>query len=961
MVLQEDGPISLEDVQNEFGGDDPINFNEYYPNAYTGYSGHENDLLGWYKFDGNLNDSSGNNQHISSTITTSTSDFVKGSRSLYGTSTSATGNVGTIDLSNRSFTITVWMKLNSLDRYFFSQGTGVLTNKSLIMGIRATSGLYTLVFYNNDLNSTGSYTSDLNKWVHLAFIVEKNSSGLSDRYIYRNGILIGSDFNRANFTGSGTLRINGYTTTRGFTGYMDDFRVYNRALSQTEINQVIGYTTPLLHSYSGYVGHENDLLGWYKFDGNLNDSSGNNQHISSTITTSTNDYVKGTASLYNTSTSATGNVGNISLSSKSFTITAWMNNNNVSNRYPFHQGTSYSTNKRMHLGMRTDSKYALDFYASGMSTTTTYPGDVNKWVHIAFAVNKTGTLCDLYIYRNGALIQSKINNALFTGAGTFQINGYNSSTGFTGYMDDLRIYNKALSQTEVQHVMKNSQFLMEENTDPIDLSSLYNTGMKFNISPDIITQQKSGLDLKSFYVFNYNASYVTSGYTEYTVILSAMTSCEILMVGGGGSGGRSQSANRGGGGGGAGGLLYISKINLTPGEYTIRVGNGGSGSSSGVNGINTTITGPISYTAYGGGGGGNTGTSSTGGDAGGSGGGGADYNGAGGNRTQVGLYSHGNPGGKAVQASGWTAGGSGAGGGGSQSEGNAANSYAIGTGGSGKSFSITGSSIEYAKGGDGGRYNAGTGANGTNGRGNGGNGAGRYGTQKGGNGGSGVVVIKLLGRDFASTFESPTINTNGLEFFIDTMSSSSYSGSGSTIYNLLNSAETATLGGTYSLDTSLSGVRGIRLFNTSGSRTSNVSRVNVNKTINITTVSIWLYIHSFPSGTQYILDSRTGMSTGYIYNGSPGGNWATGKLYVNGGSQQSILWSNMNTTGVWRNITLVANNPGFDSITLFSRYSNNEGLNVTFGPIMIYNRELSEEENRQNYNYYCEVFGLSKA
>ena len=131
MVLQQDGPISLEDVQNEFGGDDPINFNEYYPNAYTGYPGHEDDLLGWYKFDGNLNDSSGNNQHISSTITTSTADFVKGSSSLYGTSTSATGNVGTINLSNRSFTITVWMKLNSLNLYFFSQGTTHSTNQRL--------------------------------------------------------------------------------------------------------------------------------------------------------------------------------------------------------------------------------------------------------------------------------------------------------------------------------------------------------------------------------------------------------------------------------------------------------------------------------------------------------------------------------------------------------------------------------------------------------------------------------------------------------------------------------------------------------------------------------------------------------------------------------------------------------------------------------------------------------------
>ena len=393
---------------------------------------------------------------------------------------------------------------------------------------------------------------------------------------------------------------------------------------------------------------------------------------------------------------------------------------------------------------------------------------------MAFIVEKNSSgLSDRYIYRNGLLIGSNFNKANFTAGGPLRISGY--SSGFTGSIDDFRVYNRALSQTEAQHVMKNSQFLIEENTDPIDLSYLYNTGMKFSISPDIITQQMSGLDSKNYYVFNYNASYNTSGYTEYAVILSSMTSCEILMVGGGGSGGRSQTANRGGGGGGAGGLIYISKINLTPGEYTIRVGNGGSGSSSGVNGINTTISGPISYTAYGGGGGGNTGTSSssTSGDTGGSGGGGADYDGSGGNSTQIGLYSHGNPGGKAVQGSGWTAGGSGAGGGGSQSKGNDSNRLTIGTGGNGKSYSITGISIEYAKGGNGGPFNAGTGANGTNGRGNGGNGAGRYGTQKGGNGGSGVVVIKLLGRDYASTFEYPpmALTSNNSNGYICTRSS----------------------------------------------------------------------------------------------------------------------------------------------------------------------------------------------
>jgi len=229
-----------------------------------------------------------------------------------------------------------------------------------------------------------------------------------------------------------------------------------------------------------------------------------------------------------------------------------------------------------------------------------------------------------------------------------------------------------------------------------------------------------------------------------------------------------------------------------------------------------------------------------------------------------------------------------------------------------------------------------------------------------------IVITKVLRapkiheiRFFAT---NPTINTDGLQMYIDPMDLTCYSGSGSTMYNIMNTSENATLAGSYSNDTNPMYWRTIRLSNTSSTDTSNVSRLQINKTItNITTISMWIKIHSIPSNNWYLLDSRTGMASGWIKNGGAGSDWSSGKLYKNGGSQQSVSWDVMigsGTVGFWQNITLVANNPGTDSMTMFSRYSNNEGLNVTFGPIMIYNREITEQENRDNYNYYCEMFGL---
>lgn len=672
MVLQEDGPISLEDVQNEFGGDDPINFNEYYPNAYTGYSGHENDLLLWLKFDSSIvQDFSSHNHSISKfTGTTPTLEGVDNKKGDSHLKISAnTGYVinqstkyvipdGTAELS-----VCFWMRNQGSDDRLFRY------RPSLIV-----FGNYANTNCGFDMtNITNIWTSPLfhTEWKHYVFTVIV-ANGDSSTKVYIDGIDntnswskgtnagIPTGFTNSGAESSGTkfgLFFNHYyyagDYTQYFQGDVDDFRIYNKALSQTEVQHVIGYTTPLSQNSQLLIKENTDPIDLSTFYG-------------------------------------------LELSKVTF-------------EYPPNPMTTHVDN-----GMYTGASTSYNWSTGPHYAFDKVIADSNRWI------SQDGT----YDFTTGV---------------------YNNSRGLTD------IYGTKHFGEWIQ-----IRFL---NKNKMDHCLIYPVGVYPSANDGVILGTNKG------------TYFGTDG--TWVVISSFYD--------------KSYTANVG------------TKINIDTG--------------------------------------------------------GAEY-----------------------------------------------------------------------------KYYA--------------------------------VVGKVVSRNFSMTelkffSTTPTINTNGLEFYIDTMSSSSYSGSGSTIYNLLNGAETATLAGTYSLDTSLSGVRGIRLFNTSGTRTSNVSRVNVNKTINITTVSIWLYIHSIPT-TVYILDSRTGMSSGYIYNGGSGPDWATGKLYVNGGSQQSILWSSIATTGVWRNITFVANNPGFDSMNLFSRYSNNEGLNVTFGPIMIYNRELSEEENRQNYNYYCEAFGLRK-
>jgi hypothetical protein len=52
-------------------------------------------------------------------------------------------------------------------------------------------------------------------------------------------------------------------------------------------------------------------------------------------------------------------------------------------------------------------------------------------------------------------------------------------------------------------------------------------------------------------------------------------------------------------------------------------------------------------------------------------------------------------------------------------------------------------------------------------------------------------------------------------------------------------------------------------------------------------------------------------------------------------------------------VTFVTNDTAFtDNITLFSRFTREEGLDVEFGAVMIYSRAITEAENKHNYDQF---------
>jgi predicted acyltransferase (DUF342 family) len=244
---------------------------------------------------------------------------------------------------------------------------------------------------------------------------------------------------------------------------------------------------------------------------------------------------------------------------------------------------------------------------------------------------------------------------------------------------------------------------------------------------------------------------------------------EYLMVGGGGSGSSGRIDLYVPGGGGGGGGVIQGTITVSPGTYSVGVGDGGAAvewlNGSGREGNPGSDTTFNSLIALGGGRGRlNNGTSDgNGGSGGGSGGGGSDTTRTDGQTSKdggYGLLRQGHHGGKAYPYTGnQSSSNAGGGGGGAGVPGGHARSATGGNGGNGLTSSISGTSVTYGGGGGGAGATAGSGGLGGGGSGstgstNGGNGTANTGGGGGGNrgngggssgaGGSGIVIIRYV-------------------------------------------------------------------------------------------------------------------------------------------------------------------------------------------------------------------------
>lgn len=216
-------------------------------------------------------------------------------------------------------------------------------------------------------------------------------------------------------------------------------------VNATNANGTSGWTPSLSTTAS------NDMLAWWKFNGDATDSSGNGSTgivAGATLTTGATGSAN-TAYLFG-SVGTQNIIGNTPVIGSQLTLSAWINPTS----YPTERSTIIEgiSPNAYYLSLYTDGSLQVYWYGTtpaGYHTTAAGAIPLNVWSFVSAAWDGT----NMRLYVNGVLQTTvSVSTASATAASKLNVGAESSARQFIGSIDDARVYNRALSTTEIQNI-----------------------------------------------------------------------------------------------------------------------------------------------------------------------------------------------------------------------------------------------------------------------------------------------------------------------------------------------------------------------------------------------------------------------------------------------------------------------------------------------------------------------------
>ena len=227
----------------------------------------------------------------------------------------------------------------------------------------------------------------------------------------------------------------------------------------------------------------NGLVGWWPFNGNANDESGNGNNGTVNGAALTTDRYNNLNNAYSfNGTTDYIKVANSILpntpSSCSFSF--WFNSSD--NDACFLSDRAAGINYAKYQIMISSNKVSSNSYSSGCNSNPVQSNyDYNVWNHVV--VVKDNTQSSEYLYLNGVLIATVNTLCYWSSLNSTNIGrrgGSSNDAYYSGKIDDIGIWNRALTQQEITNLYNGCQLTV--NTQPTNQTININTKTQFVVS-----------------------------------------------------------------------------------------------------------------------------------------------------------------------------------------------------------------------------------------------------------------------------------------------------------------------------------------------------------------------------------------------------------------------------------------------------------------------------------------------
>jgi hypothetical protein len=447
------------------------------PSANAGHSSHQpiansNGLLAWWRLDGDVTDSSGNGNNGSGYTpandgTDGWTDGKFGGGAKFGTANNDRITVPNIAVGT-TFSISMWFKVTALTTYSeliteFNNFGGypgfILEMGHGGYGCSASGGELQFHVGDNTLAEVCSAKTTYNdgQWHHVVAMYDGTQAKM-----YVDNVLSVAANRTAVLANSSVLTIGNYSGgARVFPGTLDDVRLYNRALSTSEIAKLYAGSAPPAIDQSVMANWKLDETSGTTVTDSIggtvsNTFSGTPKPISGIFSSGysfngSTDYitVPDTASEdFAGATAISGEAWIYATGSSSSTIVG-------KGSYSSAIGYEFALNSVGGLNGISIVLNTVNFHPYYLNSTYSMP--LNTWTHVAFTYNSA--LSQAFLYINGVKAAIKDtstlspNGALLSALGKMTYIGRRdpdtANAYFPGTIDDIRLYSRTLTDAEI--------------------------------------------------------------------------------------------------------------------------------------------------------------------------------------------------------------------------------------------------------------------------------------------------------------------------------------------------------------------------------------------------------------------------------------------------------------------------------------------------------------------------------